>query len=236
MADLSCHVSVLSPGRTPHKPHKHREEELLILLSGEVELLVPGNGPNREQKSHRIKPGAFIYYPAGQRHTLRNSGTGPATYFMFKWFGRAAEGSTEQLPAALYHLDDLFANCRSAEGSDFIANPVFQGATRYLDKLHGRWVILPPRNETFFNAGTGETGVLVLRGDIQVRGQDLSKDSVIFLSAGEGSTIKNAGRRPAVCLVFEFHGLAKGWFFTLAWKKLRGYAAGVKKSCSIGAF
>ena len=38
--ELSCHASVLSPGFTPHPPHSHEEEELLIALQGEAELII----------------------------------------------------------------------------------------------------------------------------------------------------------------------------------------------------
>ena len=38
---LSCHVSVLTQDQCPHPPHTHNEEELLLLLDGEVDLILP---------------------------------------------------------------------------------------------------------------------------------------------------------------------------------------------------
>lgn len=35
---LSCHVSVLSPGKTPHKPQEHMEEKFLVVISSESGL------------------------------------------------------------------------------------------------------------------------------------------------------------------------------------------------------
>jgi hypothetical protein len=37
---MSCHASVLVGGHSPHPPHTHREEELLIPLHGEAEIVI----------------------------------------------------------------------------------------------------------------------------------------------------------------------------------------------------
>lgn len=85
MADLSCHVSVLSAGVSPHAPHMHSEEEILIMLKGEADLLIVNEDPVQAEIKHRLRPGSLVYYPAYQRHTLCNPGTESATYLMFKW-------------------------------------------------------------------------------------------------------------------------------------------------------
>ena len=90
--ELSCHASVLSPGFTPHPPHSHEEEELLIALQGEADLII-SDGPSTDYaRTERLSPGSFIYYPAGQYHTIRNSGVSPISYLMFKWRGDALTG------------------------------------------------------------------------------------------------------------------------------------------------
>src|SRR5262249_41400263 len=47
---LECHYSVLMPGRSPHPPHAHMDEEILVVMNGEAELVVlasPGDAsPN----------------------------------------------------------------------------------------------------------------------------------------------------------------------------------------------
>ena len=92
--ELSCHASVLSPGFTPHPPHSHEEEELLIALQGEADLII-SDGPSTDYaRTERLSPGSFIYYPAGQYHTIRNSGVSPISYLMFKWRGDALTGGT----------------------------------------------------------------------------------------------------------------------------------------------
>ena len=38
--ELECHITTLNPGETPHPPHKHPDEELVIVKEGTVESLV----------------------------------------------------------------------------------------------------------------------------------------------------------------------------------------------------
>jgi hypothetical protein len=42
--ELECHVTTLNPGETPHPPHQHPDEELVIIKEGTVESLVNGQG------------------------------------------------------------------------------------------------------------------------------------------------------------------------------------------------
>lgn len=76
--ELECHVTTLNPGETPHPPHKHADEELLIIKEGTVESLVNG-------QLKRVGPGSVIFQASNQLHSIRNVGTTPATYHVIKW-------------------------------------------------------------------------------------------------------------------------------------------------------
>jgi len=76
--ELECHVTTLNPGESPHPPHKHADEELIIVKEGTVEALVNG-----EMK--RVGPGSVIFQASNQMHGLRNVGNGPATYHVIRW-------------------------------------------------------------------------------------------------------------------------------------------------------
>ncbi|HEX4947059.1 MAG TPA: cupin domain-containing protein [Blastocatellia bacterium] len=78
LKDLECHVTTLNPGETPHAPHKHPAEEVLIIREGTVEVL-----NNGEYK--RVGPGSVIFQASNQMHTIKNVGTTPATYHVFQW-------------------------------------------------------------------------------------------------------------------------------------------------------
>ena len=76
--ELECHVTTLKPGATSHPPHKHPNEELVIVKEGTVEALVNG-----EMK--RAGPGSVIFNASNQLHGIRNVGAGPATYHVINW-------------------------------------------------------------------------------------------------------------------------------------------------------
>jgi quercetin dioxygenase-like cupin family protein len=76
--ELECHVTTLNPGESPHPPHKHPDEEVIIVKEGTVESLVNG-------QRHRLGPGSVIFQAANQEHAIRNVGATPATYHVFKW-------------------------------------------------------------------------------------------------------------------------------------------------------
>ena len=76
--ELECHVTTLNPGETPHAPHKHPDEEIIIIKEGTVESLVNG-------QLKRVGPGSIIFQAANQLHSIKNVGTTPATYHVFKW-------------------------------------------------------------------------------------------------------------------------------------------------------
>src|SRR5206468_361679 len=100
--DMSCQAAVLSAGHSPHDPHAHGQEELLILLDGEAELVI-ADGPSAEgARVERVGSGDFAYYPAGQHHTIRNPGATPVTYLMFKWRSDTNRAASGQLGTAVF--------------------------------------------------------------------------------------------------------------------------------------
>ena len=69
---------VLKPGMSPHPPHQHPEEELLIVKEGTVETLQNG-------KASRLGPGSIIFHSSHDLHNIRNAGKTPATYHVIQW-------------------------------------------------------------------------------------------------------------------------------------------------------
>ncbi len=73
LENLEIHISTLNPGMMPHPPHKHPNEELIILRQGTVETLSNGEWI-------RVGPGSVIFNGSNQPHGFRNVGTEPAIY------------------------------------------------------------------------------------------------------------------------------------------------------------
>jgi XRE family transcriptional regulator, regulator of sulfur utilization len=76
--ELEIHVTTLKPGAVSHPPHRHPEEELLIVKEGTVETLQNG-------VASRLGPGSIIFHASNDLHNIRNVGSTPATYHVIQW-------------------------------------------------------------------------------------------------------------------------------------------------------
>ncbi len=76
--ELECHITTLNPGESSHEPHKHQEEEIIIIKEGTVEALVNG-------ETRRVGPGSVIFQASNQMHAIKNVGSSPTTYHVFSW-------------------------------------------------------------------------------------------------------------------------------------------------------
>jgi quercetin dioxygenase-like cupin family protein len=73
LENLEIHVTTLNPGQMPHPPHRHPNEELVLIDQGTVEAF--NNGVWK-----RVGPGSIIFNGSNEVHGLRNVGATPAQY------------------------------------------------------------------------------------------------------------------------------------------------------------
>ena len=76
--ELEIHISTLNPGKSPHAPHQHQHEELLIIKDGTLETYQSG-------ATRRVGPGGIIFQASNELHNVTNVGQTPATYFVIGW-------------------------------------------------------------------------------------------------------------------------------------------------------
>jgi XRE family transcriptional regulator, regulator of sulfur utilization len=76
--ELESHVTVLAPGEASHAPHRHPQEEIIIVREGTVEFFQNG-------ATKRVGPGGFAFMASMEEHAARNVGDTPATYFVVNW-------------------------------------------------------------------------------------------------------------------------------------------------------
>ncbi len=76
--ELELHVTTLPAGQSPHPPHQHPDEEIVIIREGTVEV-------NMNGVTKTLGPGSVIFQAANQLHSLKNIGTTPAVYHVIKW-------------------------------------------------------------------------------------------------------------------------------------------------------
>jgi mannose-6-phosphate isomerase-like protein (cupin superfamily) len=72
---------VLQPGKSPHAPHTHPEEEVMIVESGHGEIFCDG-------KTTKIGPGSVMYTVPNAPHGITNTGLEPIVFYYVKWDSR----------------------------------------------------------------------------------------------------------------------------------------------------
>ena len=76
--ELECHVTTVNVGEASHAPHRHPDEEMIIVKEGTVQVDTAG-----ELKT--VGPGSVIFQASNVMHGMRNAGKTPATYYVIRW-------------------------------------------------------------------------------------------------------------------------------------------------------
>ena len=79
LSRIECHITTLNPGEVPHAPHKHPEEELMIVKEGTLQTV-------QNDVTNRVDAGGIIFCASGEMHGLRNIGSTRATYYVLKFY------------------------------------------------------------------------------------------------------------------------------------------------------
>lgn len=75
--NLSLHATTLNSGETPHAPHQHSDEEIIILKEGTLEVTVGGT-------TRSCGAGSVFFFASNQLHGLKNIGPRQATYYVLR--------------------------------------------------------------------------------------------------------------------------------------------------------
>ena len=78
LSNFECHITTLNPGESPHAPHRHADEEVMIIKEGTLAAI-------KGDKTNIVEAGGIIFEASNELHGMRNIGTNRATYFVFKY-------------------------------------------------------------------------------------------------------------------------------------------------------
>jgi mannose-6-phosphate isomerase-like protein (cupin superfamily) len=77
---------VIDPRKSPHPPHVHEDEEILIVASGEGEIICG-------EKSTKVGPGSVMYSAPRVPHGINNTSDEPLTFYFVKWLPKGGAGA-----------------------------------------------------------------------------------------------------------------------------------------------
>ena len=202
---LECHYSILMPGNSPHPPHAHLDEEILVVMSGEGELVVADAVDDPSPSIIPVQAGSAIYYPPYQHHTIRNASSAPVRYAMLRW--------RSSVISAAKHLPPHFAPSSWLE-ADTLRGPVamknlFEGPSAYLGKLNAHVTRIEPGGGYEAHRDAHDVSIFLIEGKITVLGKEIVAPAVVFFPGGDLHDMVAAGDQPAKYIVWEFHRTAR---------------------------
>ena len=198
---FSVHMSQLTPGQSPHPPHRHADEEILVVLCGEVEVRLPDLPEGEETVRARLQPEEFVYYPSFFGHTIRTVSQEPSRYLMFRWHGRD-RWDEDELRHGRYDARALLREI-SREGG-FQIRTAFDGPTGSLARLHCHLTALSPGAGYPAHTDPYDVAIVLLRGEVETLGRRVGPGSLILYPAGKPHGMRNPGETVAEYVVFEF--------------------------------
>jgi len=86
---LEVHQTSLAPGGSPHPPHRHAHEELMLVERGTLEV-------TQEGAVHRAGPGSLIFQASNELHGLKNVGADTAVYWVIAIYPRDLADSSRR--------------------------------------------------------------------------------------------------------------------------------------------
>ncbi|MBL9186807.1 MAG: cupin domain-containing protein [Opitutaceae bacterium] len=92
LAVFECHITTLNPGAASHEPHRHPQEELIIVKEGTLEVHING----QTQVAGR---GSTFFYASNDAHRVRNVGDTRATYWVINLASAATHAPALHNPA-----------------------------------------------------------------------------------------------------------------------------------------
>ncbi len=77
LANFECHITTLRAGETPHAPHRHPDEEIILVKEGQLDVTISGT-------TQRAGPGSIVFVSSGDEHGWKNAGDTVVTYYVIR--------------------------------------------------------------------------------------------------------------------------------------------------------
>ena len=202
LAYLEIHTSTLPPGKAPHPPHTHKdEEELIIIREGKLKVTIDG-------ESKIIGAGSVALALPGDEHGFENGGEVPVTYYILRYKSKLTVNIDRGKQSGGSFILDR---------ADILFTPHDKGGIRkYFDKptaMFSRFEM----HVTTLNTGLkshdphthrAEEIVLLMKGSgvMQIKEEHIavSPGDVVFLGAEVLHAIRNTGSEACEYFAFQW--------------------------------
>lgn len=234
---FECHISTLNPGLPSHPPHRHAQEELIILKTGTLEVFING-------RTERIGPGSLFFFASNDLHAVRNVGSTPATYLVFN----VTTARTRTVPAAPAAESAPATALRSAvfDWEKLAVTPTKTGARRAVfdsptvtcARLECHVTTLQPGASPHAGHRHPDEEIVVVKEGVMTATfggatHTGGPGSIFFFASNDEHALRNAGASPATYyilrVVTEATPAAAKWISLFNGRDLEGWTVKVAK-------
>jgi quercetin dioxygenase-like cupin family protein len=189
---FECHITTLNPGRASHAPHRHPQEELILVKEGTLEVHIDG-------KTQVAGAGSVFFYATNNAHAVRNVGDTRATYWVINLatpvtHTPTAHNRSPTRPSGVFDWAKLpVQNTKTGERRD-----VLKGSTITMESLscHATTVNAGDASHAAHRHPDDEI-VIVKEGTLEVaingQSQIAGAGSVLFFASNDLHGMRNAG-------------------------------------------
>lgn len=78
LGQFEMHTTALNANEESHAPHTHVQEEIILILRGNIEMYIDGD-------RYKASAGDLVFLPSRIPHALTNIGEEQCEYFAFQW-------------------------------------------------------------------------------------------------------------------------------------------------------
>lgn len=201
LSHFEVHSSTIEPGKAPHPPHKHiDEEELIIVKEGTVKITIGTS-------NKILGPGSIAFAMPGDEHGIENAGSTQATYYILKYKGRLPDHDRGKQAGGSFMLNwnDLKTN-NTGKGyrRDF-----FNRATSQLAQFEMHTTALNADSVSHApHTHVQEEIILILRGNVtmHIDGKlfPASPGDMVFLPSRIPHALINTGKEQCEYFAFQW--------------------------------
>jgi quercetin dioxygenase-like cupin family protein len=200
---FECHITTLNPGVASHAPHRHPQEELIIVKEGTVEAHING-------QTQVVGPGSVFFFAHNDAHAARNVGTTPATYFVVNLTSTATNNPAAQtknptLKSAVYDWSKL----EVAPNKTGERRAILSGSSTTLASLSVHATTVNPGEASHAAHRHPDEEVIIVReGTLEVtingESQRAGPGSIFFYGSNDLHGMRNVGDTKATYHVIRF--------------------------------
>ena len=198
---FEIHASTLEPGKAPHPPHTHADqEELIIVKEGQVKITISG-------QSKILSPGSIAFAMPGDEHGIENAGKTQATYYILKYKGRSPNIERGKQAGGSFMLD--WNELKTSNTGKGYRRDFFNRATSQLKQFEMHTTALNADSVSHApHTHVQEEIVLILRGNVEmfIDGKLFkgAAGDLYFLSANVPHALKNIGKEQCEYFAFQW--------------------------------